>query len=88
LPQPAAGMVRAFLNRPDHLTRAAAELARWNDTIRLSETAVLPRSLSVIQVQVEDRDRIALLANRRNAQDVADAIANAVRRVRGRGPGD
>ena len=88
LPQPAAGMVRAFLNRPDHLTRAAAELARWNDTIRLSEAAVLPRSLSVIQVQVEEKDRIALLANRRNAKDVADAIANAVRRVRGRGPGD
>jgi len=84
LPQPAAGVTRAFLNRPDHLTRSAAELARWNDTVRLSEAARLPRDLPVIQVQVEGNDRIALLANRRNAQDVSDAIANAVRRVRSR----
>jgi hypothetical protein len=72
------------LNRPDHLTRSAAELARWNDTVRLSEAARLPRDLPVIQVQVEGDDRIALLANRRNAQDVSDAIANPVRRVRSR----
>lgn len=82
LPQPAAGVVRAFLNRPDHLTRSASELARWDDTVALSEAATLPRGLSVIQVEVEGNDRIALLANRRNAQDVTDAIANAVRRVR------
>ena len=84
LPQPAAGAVRAFLNRPDHLTRSAAELARWNDTVMLSDAATLPRDLPVIQVEVEGTDRIALLANRRNAQDVSDAIANAIRRVRSR----
>lgn len=84
LPQPAAGVVRAFLNRPDHLTRSSAELARWDDTIMRAEAATLPRGLSVIQVEVEGNDRIALLANRRNAEDVTDAIANAVRRVRSR----
>lgn len=84
LPQPAAGALRAFLNRPDHLTRAADELARWDDTVRLSGTATLPRGLPVTQVEVEGDDRIALLANRRNAKDVSDAIAGAVRRVRSR----
>ena len=82
LPQPAAGALRAFLNRPDHLTRAAAELARWNDTIMLSEAAALRRGLPLTQVEVEGDDRVALLATRRNAQDVTDAIARAVARVR------
>jgi pimeloyl-ACP methyl ester carboxylesterase len=84
LPQPAAGVVRAFLNRPDHLTRSASELARWDDTVMLSQAATLRRGLAVIQVEVGGNDRIALLANRRNAQDVTDAIADAVRRVRSR----
>lgn len=84
LPQPAAGIVRSFLNRPDHLTRAAGELERWDDTIMLSEAATLQRGLPVTQVEVEGVDRIALLANRRNAQDVRDAIAGAVGRVRSR----
>ncbi len=82
LPQPAAGALRAFLNRPDHLTRAASELARWNDTIMLSQAATLRRGLPLTQVEVEGDDRVALLANRRNAQDVTDAIARAVTRVR------
>jgi hypothetical protein len=30
-------VTRAFMNRPDHLTRAAAELARWNDAVELAE---------------------------------------------------
>jgi pimeloyl-ACP methyl ester carboxylesterase len=84
LPQPAAGVLRTFLNRPDHLTRAASELARWDDTIMLSEAATLRRGLPVTQVQVEGDDRVALLAHRRNAQEVTDAIAGAVRRVRSR----
>src|SRR5258705_13499270 len=77
LPQPAAGILRAFLNRPDHLTRGADELARWDDTVMLSEAAALPRGMPVTQVEVEGQDRVALLANRRNAQDVSDAIAAA-----------
>lgn len=82
LPQPSAGVLRAFLNRPDHLTRAAGELARWDDTVRLSEAATLRRGLPLTHVEVEGDDRVALLANRRNAQDVTDAIARAVMRVR------
>jgi hypothetical protein len=82
LPQPAAGVLRAFLNRPDHLTRAASELARWDDTVTLSEAATLPRDMPVTQVEVEGKDRVALLANRRNAQDVAAAIDRAVQNFR------
>ncbi len=82
LPQPAAGALSSFLNRPDHLTRAASELARWDETVQMAEAAPLRRQLPLTQVQVEGRDRVALLANRRDGQDVADAIARAIRTVR------
>jgi pimeloyl-ACP methyl ester carboxylesterase len=85
LPEPAAGALRSFLNRPDHLTRAAGELARWDDAVRRSEAAPLPGDLPVVQVEVEGRDRIALLADQRNATDVSDAIVRAVRRARSTG---
>ena len=82
LPEPAAGELRAFLNRPDHLTRASGELARWSDAVRRSQAAPLPRDLPVVQIEVEGRDRIALLADQRNASDVSDAIVRAVTRAR------
>jgi len=82
LPEPAAGELRSFLNRPDHLARASRELARWNEVIALSEAAPLPRDLPVVQVEVEGRDRIGLLADDRNARDVSDAIVRAVKRAR------
>jgi pimeloyl-ACP methyl ester carboxylesterase len=82
LPEPAAGALRSFLNRPDHLTRAAAELALWDDAVRRSEAAPLARDLPVVQVEVEGRDRSALLADQKNASDVSEAIVRAVRRAR------
>jgi pimeloyl-ACP methyl ester carboxylesterase len=82
LPQPAAGALTAFLNRPDHLTRAATEIARWDETVAMTDAAPLRRTLPVTQVELNGRDRVALLANRRDAQDVANEIARAVARTR------
>ena len=82
LPQPAAGAMRAFLNRPDHLTRAGEELARWDEVVMLSEAVTPRQALPVTQVEVEGNDRIALLANRRNAQDIANAVVRAAVCVR------
>jgi hypothetical protein len=64
------------------LARASRELARWNDAIARSEAAPLPRDLPVVQVEVEGRDRLALLADEKNASDVSEAIVRAVRRAR------
>ena len=82
LPEPAAGELRSFLNRPDHLARASGELARWNEAVARSEAAPLPRDLPVVQVEVEGRDRIAVLADEKNARDVSEAIVRAVGRAR------
>jgi pimeloyl-ACP methyl ester carboxylesterase len=78
LPSPSGGAMRAFLNRPDHLTRAAAEMARWDDIVAMSDAATLRQSLPVTQVEVEGQDRIAELSEPRNAQDVTNAIVRAV----------
>ena len=86
LPQPAAGALTAFLNRPDHLTRAASELSRWNETVAMADAAPLRRTLPVTQVELEGRDRVALLADRKDAQDVADAISRAITSLRARQP--
>ena len=88
LPEPAAGELRSFLNRPDHLARASEELARRDATVRRSETAPLPRELPVVQVEVEGRDRIAVLADEKNANDVTEAIVRVVRRARSRVSGN
>jgi pimeloyl-ACP methyl ester carboxylesterase len=86
LPQPAAGALKAFLNRPDHLTRAASELSRWDDTVAMAGATVLRETLSVTTVALEGRDRVALLADRKDAQDVAMAISRAVAAWRARQP--
>jgi len=82
LPQPAAGELGAFLNRPDHLTRAASELGMWNQTVAMADAATLRKTLPLTQVEVEGSDRVALLADRQNAQDVTKAISKAVDSVR------
>jgi len=84
LPPDASGALTTFLNRPDHLTRAAAELARWDEVTGMANSAPQRRTLPVTQVIIEGRDQIAVLANRRNAQDVAAAIVRAVTLARPR----
>ena len=78
LPSQAGGALTAFLNRPDHLTRADDEMAHANAIIAMSDAASLRRSMPVTQVEVEGKDRIAELADPRNAEDVSNAITRAV----------
>ena len=47
LPEQDAGVLRSFLNRPDHLTRASREFARWTQGVTLSTDAKLGDGLSV-----------------------------------------
>jgi pimeloyl-ACP methyl ester carboxylesterase len=47
LPEQDAGVLRSFLNRPDHLTRAAREFARWTQGVTLSTDAKLRHGLPV-----------------------------------------
>ena len=87
LPADAGGALTTFLNRPDHLTRAADEIAHWDEVVNAANAAPQRRDMPVTQVLIDGRDAIAVLANRRNAQDVATADARAVQAARARLPG-
>jgi hypothetical protein len=41
--------LRAFMNRPDHLTRAALEIERWDDAVRLASDATTAATTTVIE---------------------------------------
>ena len=64
--------VRAFLYRPDHLTRAARELARWDDTVQLADDA----ALAATRIGVIAAELPAPLGDDRGA----DAAVSAIRR--------
>ncbi len=82
LPAPFDGALRTFLNRPDHLTRAATELSRWDQTVALAEAAPLKDGLTVIRVEAEGPNRVAFLTDRANAATAAAAVLDAVTRTR------
>jgi pimeloyl-ACP methyl ester carboxylesterase len=67
--------VRAFMNRPDHLTRAANELARWDDAVRLTTDDTLNTS----RVRVTRAELPAPLGDDRGAEAAVAAIRGALR---------
>jgi pimeloyl-ACP methyl ester carboxylesterase len=83
LPDASAGAFRAFLNRPDHLTRAASELARWDDTVRLAASARLDPGLRVLRLDNGNRPVGAFrLNNRAQARAASSAIARVIAAAR------
>lgn len=84
LPDVSAGPLSAFLNRPDHLTRAAAELARWDEAVALAARAALPPGMPVANVSAASSDPTALLTDQTRGTAVAAAIKAAVEQARAR----
>jgi len=81
---PAGGALRAFLNRPDHLTRAAAELDEWNETMKSAAEAEPPAAIHVTTVDLGARDRFAFLTTPEAVDRVVRAIADATATARTR----
>jgi pimeloyl-ACP methyl ester carboxylesterase len=75
LPPASAGAVSTFLHRPDHLTRAARELARWDDAVQLAGRSALPKALPIVTAT-------ANLNQEHDARRVVDAIVRVVKAVR------
>ena len=82
LPETSTAAVSAFLNRPDHLTRSAGELSRWNETVRLGSAVPLDTSLRVLRLEAGGTARSAGLNDSAQARVVSTAIANLVDVVR------
>jgi pimeloyl-ACP methyl ester carboxylesterase len=74
--------MRAFLNRPDHLTRAAAEVAKWDDAVRLAERVAVPVPVTTVTTGGDDRERISFLADTPGRDRVLTAVEAAVRQWR------
>jgi hypothetical protein len=81
LPDPSQGAVRAFLNRPDHLTRAAREMARWDEAVTLAAAAALPPHLKVVELRTRESRGVHFLSDQADAAIVSRAILDAVAAV-------
>ena len=82
LPEVSAGALRAFLNRPDHLTRAAAELARWDEAVELAGVAAIDPDITVVRLEAAGREHAALLTDAGLARKASDAIRGVTASVR------
>jgi pimeloyl-ACP methyl ester carboxylesterase len=74
--------LRAFLNRPDHLTRAASELSQWRLALDLASEASLDPALPIEPITVSGDKPLAYLTGAADAQRVAAAIVAAATHVR------
>jgi pimeloyl-ACP methyl ester carboxylesterase len=81
LPESSAGPMTSFLNRPDHLTRAASEMARWSEAVSLGDTAPLPAGMHVVTVGTTGAESVAFLTDSSRAAEVTTAITSAVTQV-------
>ncbi|MBM3777285.1 MAG: alpha/beta hydrolase [Acidimicrobiia bacterium] len=77
LPPASSGALRAFLNRPDHLARAARELASL-DTI-LADAAAATLTVPITEVRTPGDPAQPFLASRESAEPVVAAVLGVTR---------
>jgi pimeloyl-ACP methyl ester carboxylesterase len=82
LPEVSSRPLRAFLNRPDHLTRAALELDGWHQTVTLAAAAPLDPAMPVVRVEGAGPSHTALLTDSQRGAAVAAASKSVVQQVR------
>ena len=80
----AGGALRTFLNRPDHLSRAAREVAEWDLTVRMAARAELRPDLQTIVIEASGQDRVAFLTDPLEIAKAVGGIEAAVAHVRAR----
>ena len=78
------GAVRAFLNRPDHLARAAAEVVKWEEAARMAAGTPLRADMPAFVVDAGAQERLAFLTDPalvdRLVQTVEDVVAERASR--------
>lgn len=82
LPGKAGGAMRAFLNRPDHLTRAATEISRREEVEAAVRTLQLDPSVAVVEVATSAAGTPAMIVTDEDTARVTAALEAAVTRVR------
>jgi pimeloyl-ACP methyl ester carboxylesterase len=82
LPGKAGGAMRAFLNRPDHLTRAAIEIVRRQEVEAAVRTLRIDPSIRVAAVATRAAGAPAMIVTDEDTARVTAALEAAVARVR------
>jgi pimeloyl-ACP methyl ester carboxylesterase len=82
LPPSERGALTSFLNRPDHLTRSARELRKWDETTASATTAPLSPDLAVVRVTTTRPARVGFLVHEDDAARVVDAVQRLLARER------
>lgn len=82
LPPKASGEAQAFLNRPDHLTRSAAEIATLGTIAAIENDADIDSAIGVTRVSAGHPSAPVVLASEDQARAVARALHAAVERAR------
>lgn len=82
LPETAAGSLRAFLNRPDHLTRSADELRQWDETLQAAVGVSVPDTTPVVRLDIGSSGRVTFITAERDGLRVSHSILDVVDRVR------
>lgn len=81
-PAESGGAIRAFLNRPDHLTRGALEVSQLNETARAASAERVDPSLPVTQATASREAPPILIDSADRAREVTRAIEETVKRLR------
>jgi pimeloyl-ACP methyl ester carboxylesterase len=82
LPATASGATQAFLNRPDHLTRAAQEIEDLNAVASLASIASSDPGVIVLPVTTGETRPPVVLASRDDARTVTRALLAAIQHAR------
>jgi hypothetical protein len=81
---PAGGVLRAFLNRPDHLARSAREIQAWDLTVGMAARMEIPDAIPVFEVTASGREAIAFITDPHEIDVAVQAIEGAVAQARRR----
>jgi len=82
LPPKASGEAQAFLNRPDHLTRSAAEITTLRAIAAIEHDADIDSAIAVTRVSLGRASAPVVLASEDQARGVTRALREAVERAR------
>jgi hypothetical protein len=74
--------MRAFLNRPDHLTRAALELSRLPEVEAAARTASISPKILVNSISIGAHGQPAMIVTSQDAAQVTHAINAAITQAR------
>jgi hypothetical protein len=82
LPSTASSAAQAFLNRPDHLTRSAAEVEALRTIASIERDSGIDPGIAVSRVTVGGASAPIVLASKEEAAKVTHALREAVERAR------